>query len=67
MFFQMFSKTYESIYGTWDIFHEIKICKNICPIFKLGDKDVPTNYRPISLLSNINKILERFYVHHTID
>ena len=31
----------------------------IVPIFKSGEKNLITNYRPISLLSNISKILER--------
>ena len=32
---------------------------NVSPIFKSNDKQKHTNYRPISLLSNIGKILER--------
>ena len=31
----------------------------VCPIFKSGNKDQPNNYRPISLLSVLSKILEK--------
>ena len=32
---------------------------NVVPVFKKGDADCVENYRPISLLSNISKLLER--------
>ena len=32
---------------------------NIIPVYKSGEEDNPTNYRPISLLSNINRIFEK--------
>ena len=32
---------------------------NICPIFKSGDKTIPSNYRPVSMLSIVSKLLER--------
>ena len=37
---------------------KLKIAK-IIPVFKKGSKLLPSNYRPISLLSNINKIMEK--------
>ena len=33
-------------------------CANIIPVFKKGDKSEATNYQPISLTSQIIKILE---------
>ena len=46
---------------------------NIVPIFKRGKRDSVENYRPISLLSAISKVLERFvlaslrdYISHLI-
>ena len=38
---------------------------NITPIFKKNDASDPTNYRPISLLSSIGKVLEKL-VHKRI-
>lgn len=37
---------------------------NVCPIFKAGDPSVPSNYRPISLLSSLSKVLERLVFKH---
>ena len=34
-------------------------CAQVVPIYKGGPKDLCTNYRPISLLSTINKIFEK--------
>ena len=36
----------------------LKLAK-VIPIFKSGSKTFPGNYRPISLLSNINKTIEK--------
>ncbi len=32
---------------------------NVCPIFKAGDPSLTSNYRPISLLNTISKVLEK--------
>ena len=40
-----------------------KISK-MCPIFKSGDVPLPSNYRPVSSLNNIGKILERIIFKH---
>lgn len=34
-------------------------CANVVPVFKKGNKEDVTNYRPISLLSLVDKIVER--------
>ena len=39
---------------------------HVCPIPKGGDRTAVSNYRPISLLSNINKVLERIVFKHFI-
>ena len=44
----------------------LKIAKTI-PIFKKGSKLLVSNYRPISLLSNINKILEKLMYSRIYD
>lgn len=37
---------------------------NVIPLFKKGDKSLTTNYRPVSLLSCVSKILERVVFKH---
>ena len=44
----------------------LKIAKTI-PIFKKGSKLLVSNYRPISLLSNVNKILEKLMYSRIYD
>ena len=41
------------------VFPEQYKLAQICPVFKKGDKNAPTNYRPISLLPIVSKVLER--------
>ena len=40
-------------------FPSIRKLANISPVFKKGDRNSKENYRPVSILSNISKILER--------
>lgn len=49
------------------IFPEIYKKTKIIPIFKSGDKTNPTNYRPISLTSNIAKIYEKVIKKRLLD
>ncbi len=37
---------------------------NVMPLFKKGDRDQPSNYRPISLISCIGKVMERVIFKH---
>jgi hypothetical protein len=37
---------------------------NVIPIHKKGDKSIPSNYRPISLLSCASKVMERAVFQH---
>ncbi|MCG8048301.1 MAG: reverse transcriptase family protein [Candidatus Thiodiazotropha endolucinida] len=37
---------------------------NVTPVFKKGDKQLPNNYRPISLLSGLGKTMERLVHKH---
>ena len=39
----------------------------VTPIHKSGDKSIVSNYRPISLLSCVSKVLERLIYDNIID
>ena len=40
---------------------------NVVPLYKNGDKNCKSNYRPISLLSNVSKVLERLVYNALYD
>ena len=48
------------------IFPENATTVKIVPIFKKGERDKPTNYRPISILTSFAKIFERIIYKHLI-
>ena len=57
-FHQQYScKNYKSV-STRVYPNKLKMAK-IIPIFKTDDNTDPNNYRPISLLSNFNRIFEK--------
>ena len=51
--------------STGKVISDFKIAK-IIPLYKKGDASDMNNYRPISLLSNISKILEKIMYHRVI-
>lgn len=46
------------------LFGEIYNIINVLPLFKKDDPSVATNYRPVSLLSCVSKIMERIIFKH---
>jgi hypothetical protein len=54
----LFNKSlHQNIFPTdWKLSHVI-------PLFKVGDKSFPSNYRPVSLLSCVSKLLEKIVLN----
>ena len=46
------------------IYPNILTNAKVSPIFKLGEKCLPTNYRPISVLPAISKVIEKHISRH---
>ena len=40
---------------------------NVCSISKGGDPSIPSNYRPVSLLNTLEKVLERMIFKHVFN
>ncbi len=40
---------------------------NVMPLFKKGNRDMPANYRPISLISCVGKVMERVVFKHVYE
>ena len=40
---------------------------NVCAIYKKGGRSLPSNYRPVSLLSTIEKVFERIVFKHVFN
>ena len=57
-FAELLSKNFNSCLQSGCFPEKLK-CAEIVPIFKKNDKKDKSNYRPISLLSNISKVYER--------
>ena len=55
-----FSLNISSVPNSWKV-------SNVCPIFESGDTSLPSNYRPVSLLNSIEKVLERVIFKHVFN
>ena len=67
---ELFSYNLTTIYNHYIEIGEypqaLKIAK-VIPIYKKGQRDLPNNYRPISLLSVFDKIFEKLICHKLVD
>ena len=54
-----FQKNFNSCLETSCFTEDLK-CTEVVLIYKKNDKKAKTNYRPISILSNISKVYERY-------
>ena len=45
-----------------DVYPDVLKIAQIIPVYKKGNKSLCTNYRPISLLSPINKIFKNSFI-----
>ena len=57
----LFNRSFQEYFSPsqWEIAHVINNA-----LFKKGDKSLPSNYRPVSLLSCVSKILEKIVYKH---
>ena len=46
------------------IFPNVEKEASVTPVFKTEDRQIKTNYRPISVLNVFSKIFERFLLNH---
>ncbi|XP_064390046.1 uncharacterized protein LOC135337956 [Halichondria panicea] len=61
-FTYLFNKSIET-----GVFPEEWKASNVTPIFKAGDPKLASNYRPISLLSLLSKVLERIVLNKVVE
>ena len=49
------------------VFPDLMKIVKVLPLFKTGDSTTPNNYRPISLLPVISKVLEKIVYNKSVD